>query len=112
MDKELKKARNLVNKIIKNLGRADVDWVVQVSITSVRPDKLNYCAQIEAPANGLAPITFVKDSWGELEEALKKAEKELDQKAVEKAFYASQIKMAEEKQKFFEEKLMELEEES
>ena len=108
----MKKARNLVNKIVKKLGRADIDWVVQTSITSVHPEKLNYCVQIEAPANGLAPITFVKETWGELEEALKKAEKELDTKAVEKAFIASQIKMSEEKRKFFEEKLRELEEES
>lgn len=109
MERELKKVRNIVNRIVKNLGRADIDWVVQVSITSVRPDKLNYCVQIEAPANGLAPITWVKDTWEELEEALKKAEKELDKEAVEKAYLASQIKAAEEKKSFFEEKLMELE---
>lgn len=112
MDKELKKARMLVNKIVKNLGRADIDWTIQVSISSVHPEKLAYCAQIEAPANGLAPITWVKDSWAELEEALKKAEKDLDPEAVEKAYLASEIKRAEEKKKFFEEKLMELENES
>lgn len=112
MDKELKKARILVNKIIKNLKRSDLDYTIQMSISSVHPDKISYCAQIEAPANGLAPITFVKDSWAELEKALVKAEKELDSEAVEKAYYASEIKRAEEKRKFFEEKLMELEKES
>ena len=111
MDKDLKKARNLVNKITRNLGRADIDWTVQVSVSSVHPEKLAYCAQIEAPASGLAPITFIKGSWEELEKALKKAEKDLDQKAVEKAYYASEIQRAEEKRKFFEEKLMELGEE-
>ena len=110
MDKELKKARTLVNKIVKNLKRNDLDWTVQLSISSVHPDKVAYCAQIEAPAN--APITWVKDSWEELEKALKKAEKDLDQEAVEKAYVASQIKAAEEKKKFFEEKLIELEKES
>ena len=112
MDKDLKKARTLVNKIIKNLKRSDLDYTIQASISSVHPDKISYCAQIEAPANGLAPITFVKDSWAELEKALTKAEKELDVEAVEKAYYASEIKRAEEKRKFFEEKLMELEKES
>lgn len=112
MEKELKTARNLVNKIIKNLGRADIDYTIQTSISSIHPDSIKYCVQIEAPANGLAPITWVKDSWKELEDALKEAEKNLDTKAVEKAFYASQIKAAEEKQKFFEEKLLELSNES
>ena len=112
MDKELKKARTLVNKIIKNLKRSDLDYTIQMSISSVHPNKIAYCAQIEAPANGLAPITFVKDSWEELEKALTQAEKDLDTKAVEKAYYASEIKRAEEKRKFFEEKLMELEKES
>ena len=112
MEKELKTARNLVNKIIKNLGRNDIDWTVQLSISSVHPEKVAYCVQIEAPANGLAPITFIKDSWKELEEALKQAEKNLDVEAVERAYYASEVQRAEEKRKFFEEKLMELEKES
>lgn len=112
MEKSLSSARTLINKIVKQLGRADLDWVIQTSVSSVHPDKVSYCAQIEAPANGLAPITWVCDSWGELEKELKKAEKELDTKAVEKAYYASQIKVAEEKKGFFEEKLKELTEES
>lgn len=112
MDKELKRAVRSINKIIKNLGRQDLDFTVQLSVSSIHPESVKYCAQIEAPANGLAPITWVTDSYEELEKALKKAERNLDQKAVEKAFLASQIKAAEEKQKFFEEKLKELEGES
>ena len=94
MEKNLEKARNILNKIIKKLGRNDLDWTVQVSIHSLRPDKVNYCAQVEAPANGLQPITWVKGSWDELLDALKKSEKGLDQEAVEKAWHEAEIERA------------------
>lgn len=112
MDKNFKQAVLAINKIIKKMGRADIDFTVQVSTSSVHPNKAVYCAQIEAPANGLAPLTWVKNSWEELLKALKESEKKLDQEAIEKAYFASQVKAAEEKKKFFEEKLMELEKES
>lgn len=112
MNKDFKQAILLINKIIKKIGRADIDWTIQVSTSSIHPERLVYCAQIESPANGLAPLTWVKNNWKELVEALEQAEKDLDQETVEKAYYASEIKRAEEKKKFFEEKLMELEKES
>ena len=110
MDKELKKSRNLINKIVKNFGRNDLDWTIQASISSIHPEKVVFCAQIEAPANGLQPLTWVKDSWEELEKALELAEKGLDQDAVDKAYYESEIQRAKQKMEFFEEKLKELEE--
>ena len=110
MDKELKKATVLVNKIVKNFKRNDLDWTVQLSVSSIHPDKVSYCAQIEAPANGLQPLTWVKGSWKELEDALKLAEKGLNQDEVDKAYYESEIERAKQKQQFFEEKLKELEE--
>ena len=110
MDKELKKSRNLINKIVKNFGRNDLDWTIQASVSSIHPEKAVFCAQIEAPANGLQPLTWVKDSWEELEKALELAEKGLDQDAVDKAYYESEIQRAKQKMEFFEEKLKELEE--
>lgn len=110
MDKELKKATVLVNKIVKNFKRNDLDWTVQLSVSSIHPDKVSYCAQIEAPANGLQPITWVKGSWKELEDALKLAEKGLNQDEVDRAYYEAEIERAKQKQQFFEEKLKELEE--
>ena len=112
MDKELLKARNLVNKIIKKFKRNDLDYTVQLSISSVHPDSIKYCAQIEAPANGLQPITFVKDSYKELIDALELAEKGLNQDEVDKAYYNSQIEASKAKIKYFEDKIKELEEES
>lgn len=95
MEKELKQARNLVNKIVKNFNRNDLDWTVQISINSTRPDRVNYCAQIEAPANGLQPITWVKESYPELEKALKLAAKGIDQDAIDKAYHEAEITRAE-----------------
>lgn len=112
MEKELKSARTLVNKIVKRLKRNDLDWTVQISINSTRPDRVNYCAQIEAPANGLQPITWVKESWSELEQALKLAEKGLDQDAVEKAWHESEIKRAEALINYHKEAIEALEKES
>lgn len=112
MDKELLRARNLVNKIIKKFKRSDLEYTIQASISSVHPDKVVYCAQIEAPANGLAPLTWICNSKEELIEKLTLSEKGLNQKAVEKAYIEAEIKRAKEKQGFFEEKLMKLNDES
>lgn len=105
MEKQLKSARNLVNKIVKNFNRNDLDWTVQISINSVRPDHINYCCQIEAPANGLEPLTWVHDTWGELETSLKAASERLDQDAVDRAWHESEIARAEALIKYHKEEL-------
>lgn len=105
MEKELKESRNLVNKIIKNLNRNDLDWTVQISISSVRPDMVNYCCQIEAPANGLQPITWVCDSYEKLRDSLKVAVKGLNPEEVEKAWHKAEIERAEALIKYHKESL-------
>lgn len=105
MEKQLKSARNLVNKIVKNFGRNDLDWTVQVSMNSTRPDRVNYCCQIEAPANGLEPVTWVCETWEELEDQLKSASKKLDREAVDKAWHESEIARAEALIKYHKEEL-------
>lgn len=95
MEKKLKKARNLANKITRKLGRSDLDWTVQISINSTRPDRVNYCCQIQAPANGLEPITWVCDSWEELLTQLDVATKKFSREVVDKAWHESEIVRAE-----------------
>lgn len=112
MEENLKKARKLINKIVKNLGRNDLDWTVQLSINSTRPERINYCAQIEAPANGLQPITWVYDKWEDLERNLELGTKVLDQDAVERAWHTSEIERAKALIKYHEDALKEEKEES
>lgn len=112
MEKELKSARTLVNRIVKNFNRNDLDWTVQVSINSTRPERVNWCAQIEAPANGLQPLTWVKESEKELLEALKLAEKGLNQDEVDKAYHEAEIARAEALIKYHKEAIEELAKES
>lgn len=107
MEKSLKLARNHINKIVKNLNRNDLDWTAQVSISSTEPDKVKYCAMIEAPANGLQPITWVCNSYDELIEKLKISEKGLDQDAVMKAWHEGEIARAEALIKYHKEALEE-----
>lgn len=90
-NKNFAKARKLVNEIMKNIGRNDVDWTLQVSMNSVRPESMAYCCQIEAPANGLQPITWVCKSWGELLEKLEFSSEHLDQESVQRAYHESEI---------------------
>ena len=105
MQKEIKQARNLINKILKNLKRNDLDWTVQTSISSIAPDVTYYSAQIEAPAQGLQPITWVKSSADELIKALQISAENLNEEKVEEAYHKAEIQRAEALMKFHQEAL-------
>lgn len=109
-NKNFSKARKLVNTIIKNIGRADIDWTIQVSMNSVRPEKMAYCCQIEAPANGLQPLTWVCESWDELMSKLEIASKGIDKDAIQKAWHEAEIKRCQSLIKYHEDALKEPEE--
>lgn len=92
---ELKKIEKKVVKLRNKLGRADLDYLVQVSINSTDPTVVTYAMQITAPANGLAPIAFVTKSAKELIERVELATKEINYEEVEKAYHLAQIKACE-----------------
>lgn len=114
LNKELfRDCKKEILKIVKNLKNNQIDWTVQVSESSLRPASIAYSAQIEAPAAGLQPLTWVKDSPTELLEALKDAaENGVDALKVEKAWHEAEIKRAEQLIKAHKLKLDELEKES
>lgn len=91
MEKNLRKAENAMVKLRNNLKRADLDYTVQASVSSVDPSVVRYAAQMTAPANGLAPVTFIADSPEALIEKIKLAQKNIDYEEVEKAYHAAQI---------------------
>lgn len=88
---ELQKAERAINKLRNKIKRADLDYTVQISISSVDPAKVRYAAQMTPPAQGLAPVTFIKDSAEELIEAIKAATKHIDYEQVEIAYHKAQM---------------------
>lgn len=87
----LQKIEELVVKLINKQPRKDLDYTVQASVNSTHPKKVTYAVQITPPAEGLAPVTFIKDSVDELCEAIKAATKHIDYKEIEKAYHKAQI---------------------
>lgn len=110
MPKEInrpKEASKIILKIVKNLGRNDLDWTYQESVSSVHPTKITYAVMIESPANGLQPLTWVCDSYNELIDKLKLSEKHLDEEAVMKAWHEAEIARGEKLIAYHKEKLEE-----
>lgn len=60
-------------------------------MSSLDPSKLQYACQITSPANGVQPITFIFDTYKDIEAALVEAEKELNPVKVEVAFHENRI---------------------
>lgn len=84
-----------VVKLKKKLNRADIDYSVQASVSSTDPKVVRYAAQLTAPANGLAPITFIALTADELVDKIKLATEAIDYNEVEKAYHQAQIEACE-----------------
>jgi hypothetical protein len=82
-----------VKKILrKSLKNSTLDYSIQFSVSNVdAPGKVKYAAMISSPAKGVQPITFMADSYDELEAVLKAGEKGINKKAVELTFHESRI---------------------
>ena len=68
MEKKFKELRSKVQKILRNIKNANCDWTLQISLNSTEPNKVKYCCMIHIPTEGIAPITWVCDSFEELEQ--------------------------------------------
>lgn len=82
-----------VKKILrKSLKDNTLDYTIQFSVSNVdAPGKVKYAAMISSPAKGVQPITFMADSYEELEAVLKAGEKGINRKEVELTFHQSRI---------------------
>lgn len=89
--KELRKIEKAFVKLRNKMKRADIDYVVQVSINSTDPKTVIYAAQMTAPAIGLAPIRILSKSAEELVDKIKAATENIDEKAVEIAYHKAQM---------------------
>ena len=104
-------AEKLAIRIKKKLKRNDLDFTVQVSLSSNDPGKIYYATQITPVAEGIAPMTFIAPNGDELIAKLKDAlDNKLDPEQVEKAYHESQIHHANRTIKFHEERIKEIEE--
>lgn len=90
---DLQKIEKAIVKLRKKVGRFDINYTVQAAISSVDPTVVVYAAQLTAPADGLAPITFIGDKGlDDLLEQIKLTTKNVDYEAVEIAYHEAQIK--------------------
>lgn len=112
MEKEFVKTKRLVNKILKQLGDGSLDWTIQVGENTADPNHRTYSCMIHVPSERLQPLTWVKDSWEELHEALETAAKDLSPDMVELAEHNAEIERCKRLIKFHEEKIAELTHES
>jgi hypothetical protein len=108
MEKEFQRAKRLVNKILKQLGDATLDWTIQVNENSADPNHRTYGCMIHTPSERLEPLTWVKDSWEELNEALEKSANELDRDLIDIAEHEAEITRCKRLIAYHEEKIKEL----
>ena len=102
------KAEKLAIKIKKKLNRNDVDFSVQVSLSSADPGKIYYALQLTPLADGTAPITFIKTDADKFIEAIEAQLENLDTEAVEVAYHEGQINHAKRTITFHQERIDEI----
>ncbi len=90
---QLLKLEKLVKKIIrKSLKDNTLDYTIQFSVSNVdAPGKVKYATMISSPAKGVQPITFMADSFEELEAILTAGQDGINKKEVEITFHQSRI---------------------
>ena len=108
MEKKFKELRSKVQKILRNIKNANCDWTLQISLNSTEPNKVKYCCMIHIPTEGIAPITWVCDSFEELEQGLDKAVKELNADMVQIAWHQAELKKVENMKKYHEDSIKQI----
>ncbi len=88
-----KQVAKLSKKIGKKLGVVDIKVLGQISMDGVTGD-ISYAAQYSSPADGVAPLTFLKDSPEAVIDAIKKQIKEYSPELLEIAYHEAQANHA------------------
>lgn len=91
----LKKALKILKKTVKKLGNKDLHYFAQMGADSTRPDgALVYSAMIDAPKEGMAPITFADlTKEGFIEKIKDFYENKISEVQLEIAFHETQIEL-------------------
>lgn len=111
IESDLKNIEKAIVRLRNKIKRVDLDYTVQVSISSVDPTVIMYAAQTTSPAKGLAPITFIEKSPEVLVQKIKAFTKNTDYDAVEEAYHKAQIEACKRTIMGHEERLAEMEDE-
>lgn len=90
-EQTLKKIEKQLVKLRNKVRRADLEYTVQISVSSADPTVIIYAAQMTAPAKGLAPVTFIAKSADELIAQIKVSTKYMDYDKVEIAYHKAQV---------------------
>lgn len=101
-------AEKLANKFRKKLKRNDVEFNIQISLSSADPGQIYYALQFTSVADGVAPITFIKRSPEELISSLETQLEKIDTDEIEKTYHESQINHAERTITFHKERIEEI----
>jgi hypothetical protein len=101
----------LAVKFKKKLKRNDIDFNIQVSLSTTDPGQIYYALQFTSVAEGVAPITFIKKTPEDLITAVQAQLDSIDTAAVEKAYHESQINHAKRTITFHEERIEEIDKE-
>lgn len=83
-----KNAKKILRKSLKD---NTLDYTIQFTVSSMEPGVVKYACQISSPSRGVEPITFIFDSYKDLEASLKEAQKEISKKDVELKFHESRV---------------------
>ena len=102
------KAEKLAIKLKKKLKRNDLDFSIQVSLSSADPGKIYYALQLTPVADGVAPMTFIKSDPDKLIEAIEAQLEKVDTAAVEVAYHEGQINHAKRTITFHQERIDEI----
>lgn len=106
---ELRQLEKAFAKLRNKLKRADLDFTVQVSISSTEPGKVYYAAQMTPPASNLAPIRMIAESAQELLAKIEVAVENIDYRAVEIAYHRAQMESCDRTKLGHQERIEELE---
>lgn len=85
MEKKLLKAEKTIKKIMRKVFKNSLlDYSVQVTVSSLEPSRIKYGVFISSPSRHVQDVTFMFDSFEELDKTLQECLKEWNYAEIQK----------------------------